>query len=77
MSQQDTAQMLAALGIPAGPGIPLPAGSGNTGTAPAAMWADPQRAKTIRDALMVSLGPIPQSAQLGRATNLPGQGQVG
>lgn len=42
MLAQDTSQMLAALGIPTGPGLQLPAGSGTIFTQPAASWTAPQ-----------------------------------
>lgn len=50
MLSPDQTQMLAALGVPTGPGAPLPAGSGNVFTQPAAGWVDPQWP-------LVSMGP--------------------
>ena len=42
MIAPDQAQMMAALGIPAGPGVPLPAGAGSVFQSPAVSWMEPQ-----------------------------------
>jgi hypothetical protein len=38
----DTAQIMAALGMPTGPGVQLPAGAGTVFRQPAASWTTPQ-----------------------------------
>lgn len=40
MIKPDQSQMLAALGIPTGPGVPLPAGAGTIMQPPAASWTN-------------------------------------
>lgn len=42
MLAPDQAQMMAALGVPTGPGVELPAGAGSVFQSPAASWMDPQ-----------------------------------
>lgn len=42
MIAPDQAQIMAALGVPTGPGVPLPAGAGSVFQSPAASWMDPQ-----------------------------------
>jgi tetrahydromethanopterin S-methyltransferase subunit D len=72
MNPSDTAQILSALGIPTGPGIPLPAGAGNTSMAPAASMADPARANQIQQLIAGALGsPLPEAAQLGKTNRVP------
>lgn len=66
MAQNDTAQILAALGIPTGPGLALPAGAGNIGMAPAATLADPQRTAQIQQMLMGLIDPGSAMSQVNR-----------
>ena len=67
MLNTDQHQMLAALGIPTGPGIPLPAGAGSVYQSPSAGWTrqlNPMMMSKVKPGIGTTGTPEPRVSEL-------------